>query len=147
MPVIPSPGRESDCRGNFAKEGNMPKLQPKQSAIEMLTKQVEELKNQLEAMQQPQTQKRKVAKGAARPDVYYVLHGVPTGKMQPQAIACARILATASDVKHIPESEAMALIEAAHKDGRLKTTQDPWHIFQYYRPRLIEKDFLLMQTV
>jgi hypothetical protein len=76
-----------------------------------------------------------------------VLLGIPTQGLAPQAIACARILATATDTKHIPESEAMELIEAAKKSGKLKTKQDSWHIFQYYRPQLIAGDYLRMLDV
>ena len=89
---------------------------------------------------------RKRERGEARPDVFYVLLGVPSQGLSPQALACARILATAADVNHIPESEAMELIEAGKQSGRLRTSQDSWHIFQYYRPQLIAGDYLRMIT-
>lgn len=112
--------------------------------IAELSKQVAELKQNQQ--QQVQTVSKKREKGQPRPDVYYVLAGIPTKGLPPQAINCARILATAADTNHIPEAEAMALIEAGKAAGKLKTTQDAWHIFQYYRPQLISGDYLVMKT-
>lgn len=86
-------------------------------------------------------------RGEARADVYYILLAVPDKGMPPQAILSARILATAADVKHIPEAEAMALFNKAAETGRLVTDQEPWRIFQYYRPRLIEGNYLLMKSL
>ena len=112
--------------------------------IAELSKQVAELKQQQAT--QPARASRKRERGEARPDVFYVLLGVPSQGLSPQALACARILATAADVNHIPESEAMELIEAGKQSGRLRTSQDSWHIFQYYRPQLIAGDYLRMIT-
>ncbi len=36
----------------------------------------------------------------------------------------------------ITEVDLNALIVKAHAEGRLKTKQDPWHIFRYYRTSL-----------
>lgn len=124
----------------------------KQQLEQMLLEQIAKLTERLGALEQQQQQPpaaktaRKRERGAARPEVYYVLLGVPSQGLPPQAMACARILATAADTNNIPESEAMELIEAGKQSGKLKTGQDSWHIFQYYRARLIEGDFLRMLT-
>jgi hypothetical protein len=126
----------------------MPKTTAKQDQVALLLAEVQNLRKEIETLkQQPPKVARKVAKGQPRPDVYYVLSGVPTQGLPPQAIACARILSSASNTNHISETEAMELIVAAAASGKLRTTQDPWHIFQYYRPRLIEGDFLRMLTL
>ncbi len=116
----------------------------KQDPTAALRRQVEELTQQVAELRKMKQTPAKPSKGQPRPDVYYVLHGVPTHGLAPQAIACARILSTAQNVNRITEEEAMALLVRAKTEGRLKTKQDAWHIFQYYRPRLIEGDFLKM---
>lgn len=50
-------------------------------------------------------------------------------RFAPQACQIMRGLA-AKNVETVTEAELIALIE-------VKTKQDPWRIFQYYRPRLI----------
>jgi hypothetical protein len=122
---------------------------PKQQDLQQeLLKKIAELTAEVQLLkQQPGKSKAKRAKGEARPDVYYVLLGVPSKGLPPQAIVCARILSAAVDSNHIPEAEAMQLIDAAHAAGKLKTDQEPWRIFQYYRPRLIEGDFLQMKSL
>lgn len=123
----------------------------KQTVEQMLLGKIEDLTQQIAELRAAQTTTAKVARkrerGQARPDVYYVLHAVPSQGVPPQAIACARILATAKNANHIPESEAMELIEAGKQSGRLKTNQDSWHIFQYYRPKLIGGNYLQMKTL
>lgn len=113
--------------------------------IAALTEQVAQLKAAQDA--KPAKVARKRERGQARPEVFYVLHGVPSQGLPPQAIACARILSTASNTNHIPESEAMELIEAGKQSGKLKTDQDSWHIFQYYRAKLIAGNYLQMKTL
>jgi hypothetical protein len=55
----------------------------------------------------------------------------------PQAMACLKIFEESMNDKHqITEAELKAkIIERA---AELKTRQDPWRIFQYYRPQLIQ---------
>jgi hypothetical protein len=126
--------------------------QTKKTIEQLLLDQIANLGEQIaeirarQQVQQPVVGRKKT-KGQPRPDVYYVLSGVPSQGLPPQAIACARILATAKDTNHIPEEEAMDLIESAKAAGRLHTTQDAWHIFQYYRAKLIEGNYLRMLTV
>ena len=125
--------------------------QTKQQLEQVLLDQIAKLVEKVDALEQKQSQPvvvvaRKREIGQPRPEVYYVLQGVPTKDLPPQALACARILATAKDTRHIPESEAMALIEVGKQSGRLKTSQPSWRIFQYYRAKLISGDFLLMLT-
>jgi citrate synthase len=102
---------------------------------------------QLTQQQQQQPARAKREKGQPRADVYYVLLGVPSKDVPPQAMAVARALATAPDTNHITEAEAMDLIEAYKTTGKLKTIQPAWRIFQYYRADLINGDYLLMKTV
>ncbi len=123
---------------------------PKQPTMSDLIARIEELKLELDGLKQQPAAKQSVAlqqKGGPRPDVYYVLLAVPDKGLPPQAIVCARVLSAAADAKHIPEAEAMALIEAAKASGRLRTKQGAWHIFQYYRAKLIEGNYLTMQTL
>ncbi len=124
----------------------------KKSATQMLLEQVAALAAELTELKKqqqpvPAAIAKKNDKGQPRQDVYYVLLGVPSQGLPPQAIACARILAMAMDVNHIPESEAMELIATAKQSGKLRTQQEAWHIFQYYRARLIEGDFLKMLSL
>lgn len=121
--------------------------QTKQQLEQALLEQVAQLRAELEVLKQQPKGKAKREKGQPRPDVYYVLRGVPSQGVPPQAIACARILSAASDVNHITEAEAMKLIDDAAVAGKLKTTQEPWRIFQYYRARLIEADYLQMKNL
>ena len=66
----------------------------------------------------------------------YVLHGTPeerkvkAAKMPPQARACLTILELAG-TDEVSEETLMKLV-ADNKDA-LRTKQDPWRIFQYYR--------------
>lgn len=126
----------------------MPTAKQKGPTMSDLLAKVQELSNELEALKQKQQPvvAQKSTKGGPRPDVFYVLAGIPSKGLPPQAIVCARVLSTARDVNHISEEEAMELIERAKVEGRLRTKQGAWHIFQYYRPRLIEGDFLRMIT-
>lgn len=57
----------------------------------------------------------------------------------PQARACLEIF-EAAGVDEVPESRMRGLIE--ENQDRLKTRQDPWRIWQYYRPTLIRERFL-----
>lgn len=118
----------------------------KKPTVADLMAKVQELSIELAALKQQPPTAQKSEKGQPRPDVYYVLAGVPTHGLPPQAIACARILATAADVNHISEAEAMNLFDKAKETGKLRTKQGAWHIFQYYRPRLIEGNYLVMRS-
>lgn len=124
-----------------------PTVQDLLDRIAALSEEVASLKQQQNNQPPRASTPRKRERGQARPDVFYVLHGVPAAGLPPQAIICARILATAANVNHIPESEAMELIEAGKQSGKLKTTQDSWHIFQYYRAKLIAGDYLQMKNL
>jgi len=42
----------------------------------------------------------------------------------------------------VTEQELEVLVRQCHSDGILKTRQDPWRIFQYYRSMLFERGFL-----
>ncbi len=126
----------------------MPK--PKKPTVEQLLARINELSAQLAEVKQttgPTSAARRRAPGQPRAEVYYVLAGVPTGGMPPQAIAVAKILATAADTNNIPEAEAMELMEKAKESGKLRTIQGSWHIFQYYRPNLIGGNYLRQLTV
>lgn len=109
--------------------------------IAALSKQIAEIKAQQST---PQPAHKESKKGQPRPDVYYVLAGIPSQGLPPQAIACARILATAADVNHITEAEAMKLMDDGKAAGYLRTDQEAWRIFQYYRARLIAGNYLRM---
>ena len=62
----------------------------------------------------------------------------------PQAKACLQIVAESVDPKTqtIDEASLKAAVEA--KCATLKTRQDPWRIFQYYRTKLINSGNLKM---
>jgi hypothetical protein len=64
-------------------------------------------------------------------------------KLPPQARYALAILEL-DGTESVSEARAMELI-AEHKD-QLRTKQDPWRIFQYYRPRMIESDILRMKS-
>ena len=51
-----------------------------------------------------------------------------------------KVLTTAKPV--ISEPELNKLVLAAHQNGTLKTKQDPWHIFRYYRTDLKKRGAL-----
>lgn len=55
-------------------------------------------------------------------------------KLPPQALACLRIF-LGEGTKEVTEIRMRELIE--EQRGKLNTRQDPWRIFQYYRPQLI----------
>lgn len=61
--------------------------------------------------------------------------------MPPQAMVCLSILKDALiavDDDQITEKELQDAVVEAAKTGRLVTRQDPWRIFQYYRPELMK---------
>lgn len=122
--------------------------QKKEDVTELLLKKLEALEQQNAALaakvdemsKQPQRGSRA---GQPRPNVWYELLQIPqAGATQPQGIAVAQILNMAANPKHIPEVEAMELVEK-HRD-MLLTRQKPWRIFQYYRPQLITLNCLRM---
>lgn len=55
----------------------------------------------------------------------------------PQALACYKILVDAIGTGE-SVSEADFKAQIIKRSAELKTKQDPWRIFQYYRPRLLE---------
>ena len=84
-----------------------------------------------------------------RPAVGYTLIAVGVAKLagtnvpeQEQVILkiLNRALSTARPV--ISEPELNKLVLAAHSAGTLKTKQDAWHIFRYYRTDLIKRGAL-----
>jgi hypothetical protein len=72
---------------------------------------------------------------------YYVLPTPCDPVTHPaQAVVCLRILAdaiTASGRDHVTEDELKAAV--VNRQAEIKTRQDPWRIFQYYRPTLIAR--------
>lgn len=44
------------------------------------------------------------------------------------------------------EASLMGIVKKAAADGQLKTKQDPWRIFQYYRPQLISHGVLKLKA-
>ena len=124
----------------------MPKVKQQPADLALLLNEIKILRAEIDNLKQPVVAAKKSTKGQPRPDVYYILAGVPSQGMPPQALACARILATAADTNHITEAEAMKLMVDAEADGRIRTTQGAWHIFQYYRPRLIGGNYLVMKS-
>lgn len=42
----------------------------------------------------------------------------------------------------LAEPDLMLLVFEAARSGRLRTSQHPWRIWQYYRPRLIEEGYI-----
>lgn len=83
-------------------------------------------------------------KGKPRPGVVYELLAVPTAeaKLQPQAVKIAILLSRALDTTHITEAEAMTLVKTERARRYLKTVQDPWRIFTYYKGKLVAGNFL-----
>lgn len=122
----------------------MPK-QTKKTDQQSLLDQIAELRQQIVELQNKKTPTfARREPGQPRPGTYYKLLGVPSKGFRPQAMLCARILATATNSEHIPEAEAMALIESAKQLGRLKTVQPSWRVFAYYRAELIAGKYLQM---
>lgn len=70
---------------------------------------------------------------------------VPLGLIKtPQASACYKIFRETLDTaESITEAKLKEAIMA--RAGELKTRQDPWRIFQYYRPSLIKLNVLRRQ--
>ncbi len=59
----------------------------------------------------------------------------------PQAISCFRIFTeTLGDKPALSEADLEKAIR--NRAGELRTRQDPWRIFQYYRPQLISKKLI-----
>lgn len=67
-----------------------------------------------------------------------------TGVTIPQAIACLRIVKDnvieEGGVRSVKED--LLKVEITKRAGELKTRQEPWRIFQYYRPSLIAAGLL-----
>lgn len=63
-------------------------------------------------------------------------------KMPPQAKTCLAIL-EALGTDEISEADAMKAV--ADRKDELRTRQDPWRIFQYYRPRLNEAGIITVK--
>lgn len=81
----------------------------------------------------------------ARPHVTYTRH-VPADlgdvRLPPQAIVLVGALLSA-DVDTWTEPELQEIVQNCSED--LKTKQEPWKIFQYYRTALIDAGFLSMK--
>jgi hypothetical protein len=61
----------------------------------------------------------------------------------PQARVCYQILADICEQQDsVSEQALMGAVAQASEQGRLKTKQDPWRIFQYYRPKLVEHNLI-----
>jgi hypothetical protein len=74
---------------------------------------------------------------------YWIPEGADPSVIQtPQAKVCFAIVydATEKGTKHITEEELRKHVYA--RGGELKTRQDEWRIFQYYRPMLVQKGVL-----
>lgn len=56
----------------------------------------------------------------------------------PQAIACLKILQESVDPKTHQAPEATIKKAVDDRQGELRTRQEPWRIFQYYRPTLVK---------
>lgn len=74
--------------------------------------------------------------------IYTLLPDPGTGIKTPQAQACYTIFRDAvnPEKKTISEDQLKRAVEA--RASELKTRQDPWRIFQYYRPVLIRDKYL-----
>jgi hypothetical protein len=66
-------------------------------------------------------------------------HAEVVSRMAPQAHACLAILVDLR-AHEMPEPEVMRAVYSSRE--HLNTTQDPWRIFQYYRPKLVEAGVL-----
>jgi hypothetical protein len=104
-----------------------------------------ELQKQLESLRGGQKpRKQRVASGSKpRPNVNYVI--LNTGVQwsgTPQVGQLINILATAP-AKELDETELVKLIQAGHDKGLLRTKQEPFRIFQYYRDTLKSAGVLL----
>lgn len=73
----------------------------------------------------------------------------PALKLPPQAKTCLEFFAEMVKVRNpegenrietIPEKDVQEYV--LKEQARLKTRQDPWRIFQYYRPQLIKDGFI-----
>ena len=96
------------------------------------------------------TSKSRASGGAKiRPNVGYTL---VTEKMsalrntnvpeQEQVIVKILLRALTTEKPVISEPELNELVVAAHASGALKTKQDAWHIFRYYRTDLVKRGVL-----
>ena len=113
------------------------------SQVTLLTSELATVKAKL--ADAPVKEKKESKKGQPREGVYYVVLGVPAPEKKtfpPQAITCMKILSRATDPTHVTEAEAMRLLEENKR--LLVTRQDSWHVFCYYRAKLIAGDYLKM---
>lgn len=88
----------------------------------------------------------KKSKGPRIKNVEYSVKDLGEGtgfsKLPPQA---KTVLGWIQDEGPVSEEKLREI--AAQRAEELKTKQDPWRIFQYYRPRLINEDFLLVTDI
>lgn len=65
-------------------------------------------------------------------------HGLKT----PQAITCLKIVTESADPTTMSITEEALKAKVIERQLEIKTRQDPWRIFQYYRPTLIASKLL-----
>lgn len=64
-------------------------------------------------------------------------------KLPPQAAMLYQIIFDGMKTKSpFPEKDFIEALFAAVKTGKLRTRQDPWRIFAYYKPRLVADGFI-----
>ena len=68
---------------------------------------------------------------------YKVLDGNEHAKLSPQAVRCLEIIYE-QDKEELSEQEMFDLFQ----DCEMKTKQEPWKIFQYYRKSLKDQGFI-----
>ena len=96
------------------------------------------------------TSKSRASGGAKiRPNVGYTLVAEKMSALrntnvpeQEQVIVKILLRALTTEKPVISEPELNELVVAAHASGALKTKQDAWHIFRYYRTDLTKKGVL-----
>lgn len=71
--------------------------------------------------------------------------GLTVKHLPPQALTLLRIIARLmKDDDPVPEKKFVEAVMAAGKSGELKTRQHPWHIFCYYKGRLVRDGYIVV---